>query len=153
MRYDDSWYAGTVVSVPVGRRATAYSVEFDDGDSAKDVKLAEMRVLGEAPTTSKAADASAQAPTVGTSARGLARLATAKKHGHWEDGVPLGRGHGQPYLQPRYADLIRRRVKTVEGRANVGWAAIVASGDWVTFKIPGTNGKKLVVRVEHRAVR
>ena len=161
VKFDGSWYAGIVV----GRAAKGFHVSFDDGDSANDVSLNEMRLVG--------------APVVGAadvrraSARGLARLATmppdaakpasepagaadrgaaaalaaAKKSGRWPDGAALGRGHGQPYLQPKYAELMRQGAKTVEGRANVGWAAAVAAGDWVTFKISGSNGKKLVVRV------
>ena len=34
----------------------------------------------------------------------------------WADGQPVGRGHGSPYLQPRWAASIHNGVKRVEGR-------------------------------------
>jgi ASC-1-like (ASCH) protein len=77
---------------------------------------------------------------------GEVELAVAKRTGRWEDGQTVGRGHGQPYLQPVYAHAIRDRSKTVEGRPGIGWAAGVKAGDWITFKITGSGGKKLVAR-------
>jgi len=65
----------------------------------------------------------------------------------WPDGAKLGRGHGQPYLQPTYAQAISNKSKTIEGRPGIGWAADVAINDWVTFKVSSSGGKKLVVRV------
>ena len=34
----------------------------------------------------------------------------------WGDGQPVGRGHGSPYLQPRWAACIHNGVKRIEGR-------------------------------------
>ena len=165
VKFDGAWYAGSVVGLP-SRAAKGFHVTFDDGDSANDVRLNEMRLVAAAHVVdvTDARRASARglarlatmppvaakpaAEAAGAADRGAAAvLAAAKKSGRWADGAPLGRGHGQPYLQPKYAELMRQGAKTVEGRANVGWAAAVAAGDWVTFKISGSNGKKLVVRV------
>ena len=78
---------------------------------------------------------------------GVPELNEIRTAGAWPDGAALGRGHGQPYLQPQYAQAIANKTKTVEGRPGVGWAAGVAVGDWVTFKISGSGGRKLVCRV------
>jgi ASC-1-like (ASCH) protein len=77
---------------------------------------------------------------------GKTELAAARRAGRWADGIPLGRGHGQPYLQAKYARDIRAQVKTVEGRPGKGWATNVEANDWITFKIPGSGGKTLVCR-------
>ena len=77
---------------------------------------------------------------------GEVELAMAQRTGKWDDGQKIGRGHGQPYLQPVYAHAIREQSKTVEGRPGVGWAANVKAGDWITFKITASGGKKLVAR-------
>ena len=60
-------------------------------------------------------------------------LARVRQNGCWSDGLPLGRGHGQPYLQPAYARALDLR-KSVEGRPLEGWVVHVAAGDWITFK-------------------
>ena len=36
-------------------------------------------------------------------------LARVRQNGCWSDGLPLGRGHGQPYLQPAYARALDLR--------------------------------------------
>ena len=77
---------------------------------------------------------------------GEPELSAAQKAGRWADGQKVGRGHGQPYLQPVYAHAIRERSKTVEGRPGIGWAASVKANDWITFKISGSGGKKLICR-------
>lgn len=74
-------------------------------------------------------------------------LAAAKKAGFWPDGVRVGRGHGQPYLQKQYADAIVSGKKTVEGRPGNGWASAAREGDWVTFKVTGGGGGRLIVCV------
>ena len=38
----------------------------------------------------------------------------------WSDGLPVGKGHGSPYLQATWAAAIHERLKTVEGRPNDG---------------------------------
>lgn len=40
----------------------------------------------------------------------------ALEHGKWGDGEPIGRGHGSPYLQPKWAADIHAVVKRIEGR-------------------------------------
>jgi len=77
---------------------------------------------------------------------GDAELAAFQRVGKWPDGKPLGRGHGQPYLQPQYAHAIRCKQKKVEGRPGTGWAANVKPNDWITFKVTASGGKKLVCR-------
>jgi ASC-1-like (ASCH) protein len=79
-------------------------------------------------------------------ASGETELGNAQKSGKWPDGQKIGRGHGQPYLQPIYAHAMRAKLKTVEGRPGVGWASSVTANDWITFKIPASGGKKLIVR-------
>ena len=110
------------------------------------------------PAATKAAAAQAQAQeraaiearsgSAGWSgwASGETELAVAQLAGKWPDGQKLGRGHGQPYLQPLYAHAIREQSKTVEGRPGIGWAENVTAGDWITFKITASGGKKLVCR-------
>jgi ASC-1-like (ASCH) protein len=85
---------------------------------------------------------------------GSRALQQARNARQWADGSPLGRGHGCPYLQPQYALAMRSGKKTVEGRPHAGWAAQVSVGDWISFKITGTGGKKLHCRVTavHRHV-
>ena len=73
-------------------------------------------------------------------------LARVRQNGCWSDGLPLGRGHGQPYLQPAYAHALDLR-KSVEGRPLEGWVVHVAAGDWITFKISSSGGQQLVCRV------
>ena len=73
-------------------------------------------------------------------------LARVRQNGCWSDGLPLGRGHGQPYLQPAYARALDLR-KSVEGRPLEGWVVHVAAGDWITFKISSSGGQQLVCRV------
>ena len=87
-----------------------------------------------------------QGPTWSGRSSGEVELAVAKRTGRWEDGQKVGRGHGQPYLQAAYAHAIRDGSKTVEGRPGKGWAACVEAGDWITFKITGSGGHKLVAR-------
>jgi ASC-1-like (ASCH) protein len=106
------------------------------------------------PTAAKAAAeeareaAAAKSDLTGWSgwSSGEAELAAAKRAGRWPDGQKIGRGHGQPYLQPVYAHAIRDQSKSVEGRPGIGWAASVSPGDWITFKITASGGKKLVAR-------
>ena len=105
------------------------------------------------PTAAKAAAdqarmLEAEKDTTGWSgwSSGEVELAAVQRSGKWEDGQKLGRGHGQPYLQPTYAHAIRNQSKTVEGRPGIGWAANVKAGDWITFKITASGGKKLVTR-------
>ena len=40
----------------------------------------------------------------------------AKQEGTWEDGAPVGRGHGSPYLREVWARRIRNGRKRYEGR-------------------------------------
>ena len=44
----------------------------------------------------------------------------AKMSGHWPDGKKVGRGHGQPYLKPKWARAIRAGRKCVVGRPDEG---------------------------------
>ena len=44
----------------------------------------------------------------------------AKSAKHWPDGAPIGRGHGQPYLQAHWARQLRNGLKQVEGRPDEG---------------------------------
>ena len=44
----------------------------------------------------------------------------ARQCGLWPDGARVGRGFGQPYLKPAYAEAITQGLKTVEGRPNEG---------------------------------
>ena len=65
----------------------------------------------------------------------------------WPDGRPLGRGHGQPYLQSKYADRVKAGTKTWEGRVYAGWCTKVREDDWITFKVSGSaTGETLIVR-------
>ena len=79
-------------------------------------------------------------------ASGETELAAVQKVGRWPDGQAIGCGHGQPYLQPKYARLMRFGQKTVEGRPGTGWASNVKVNDWITFKITASGGKKLICR-------
>jgi ASC-1-like (ASCH) protein len=79
---------------------------------------------------------------------GVLALRAAQNAGEWADGHPLGGGHGQPYLKLKYASMLRSGSKTVEGRPNLGWVTAVSPGDWITFKISGTGGLKLVCKVD-----
>ena len=54
----------------------------------------------------------------------------AKKLGMWPDGAAIGRGHGQPYLQQRWAVKIRDRVKVVEGRPCEGVSTSLAASSF-----------------------
>ena len=98
----------------------------------------------------------------------------AKAAGFWPDGARVGRGHGQPYLQPHWAKQIREGLKTYEGRPREGvsppshplshrpdpdpdpnprprvrrqWVTQVEANDYVTFKISGSGGRVLCCRV------
>ena len=76
---------------------------------------------------------------------GVPELNEIRTAGAWPDGAALGRG--TPAVpQPQYAQAIANKTKTVEGRPGVGWAASVAVGDWVTFKIPARAGGSRVPR-------
>lgn len=77
---------------------------------------------------------------------GEKELAEARCTGRWPDGAKVGRGHGQPYLQQKYALAIHHGTKTVEGRPGIGWATNVTADDWITFKISASGGMKLVAR-------
>lgn len=72
----------------------------------------------------------------------------AKSTKHWPDGAPIGRGHGQPYLQARWARQLRNGLKQVEGRPDEGWARHVGVDDYITFKISGSSGRVLCTRVK-----
>ena len=92
----------------------------------------------------------------------------AKAAGFWPDGARVGRGHGQPYLQPHWAKQIREGLKTYEGRPREGvsppshplshrpdpdpdpnprprvrrqWVTQVEANDYVTFKISSSGGR------------
>jgi hypothetical protein len=81
------------------------------------------------------------------------QLHEAKEKGQWSDGAPIGRGHGQPYLECKYAKAIRRRKKRVEGRPGGGWVEssgrLIAPNDYINFKISGQDrnsmGDNLIV--------
>ena len=75
-----------------------------------------------------------------------ARLELYRARGTWPDGARVGRGHGQPYLQPAYADLIRSGRKTWEGRANAGWLTKVRADDSITFKVTTRGAERVVAR-------
>ena len=78
---------------------------------------------------------------------GSAALKLSRRSGSWPDGMPVGRGFGQPYLRPEFAEDVAAGRKTIEGRPREGWAAAVKPNDWVTFKISGTGGRKLCCRI------
>ena len=46
----------------------------------------------------------------------------------------------------QYAHAMRSKLKTVEGRPGIGWAANVKANDWITFKISASGGMKLICR-------
>ena len=76
-------------------------------------------------------------------------LSAAQRDGRWPDDIPYtGKHHHMPYLQEPYATHIRSGRKTVEGRPGNGWAGIAKRGDWITFKITKSNGKKLQCRIK-----
>ena len=50
----------------------------------------------------------AQLPTNWKS--GATERDVARTSGYWPDGKPVGRGHGQPYLQPKYAVLMAQGI-------------------------------------------
>ena len=56
--------------------------------------------------------------------------------GKWPDGAPVGRGHGQPYLRPIYAQLIRKKLKTVEAWPNEGVRFSIAHASPVAPALP-----------------
>ena len=70
-----------------------------------------------------------------------------RERGSWDDGTPVGRGWGQPYLQPKYARFIAPGTKIIEGRPSEGWVTGAAPHDWVTFKFSASGGRVLVCRV------
>ena len=47
----------------------------------------------------------------------------------------------------RYSKANADGAKSSEGRLSQGWVTQVSAGDWVTFRISGTGGEKLVCRV------
>ena len=53
-----------------------------------------------------------------------ARNSKATKEGTWEDGAPVGRGHGSPYLLEVWARKIRNGKKRNEGRPFDGVRAV-----------------------------
>ena len=72
--------------------------------------------------------------------------------GRWPDGSSVGRGHGQPYLMPTYAQALRDGRKTHEGRPGGGWLQppgrrLIATGDYITFKVSGSREDRLRARV------
>ena len=69
-----------------------------------------------------------------------------KARGAWPDGKTFGRGHGQPYLQPKYADLIKSGAKTWEGRAYAGWLEHVSVDDCITFKVTTRGAERVIAR-------
>ena len=69
-----------------------------------------------------------------------------KARGAWPDGKRFGRGHGQPYLQPKYADLIKSGAKTWEGRAYAGWLEHVSVDDCITFKVTTRGAERVIAR-------
>ncbi|KAK7234530.1 hypothetical protein SO694_00195019 [Aureococcus anophagefferens] len=69
-----------------------------------------------------------------------------KERGFWDDGAAVGGGHGQPYLQLKYAQEILRGAKTWEGRAYAGWATSVLKDDYVTFKV-GSGEERVIARI------
>ena len=69
-----------------------------------------------------------------------------KERGFWDDGAAVGGGHGQPYLQLKYAQEILRGAKTWEGRAYAGWATGVLKDDYVTFKV-GSGEERVIARI------
>ena len=78
---------------------------------------------------------------------GEGHLCRVRARGSWDDGTPVGRGWGQPYLQPKYARLLASGSKTIEGRPSEGWVTGAVPNDWVTFKISASGGRVLVCRV------
>ena len=73
----------------------------------------------------------------------LGRVRAARR---WPDGAALGSGHGQPYLQPKYADLIKSGAKTWEGRAYAGWLEHVSVDDCITFKVTTRGAERVIAR-------
>ncbi|KAH8053418.1 hypothetical protein JL722_9649 [Aureococcus anophagefferens] len=58
-----------------------------------------------------------------------------------------GRGRGgEPYLQPKYADLIKSGAKTWEGRAYAGWLEHVSVDDCITFKVTTRGAERVIAR-------
>jgi len=81
---------------------------------------------------------------------GQRAIAEARDSGFWNDGMAFGRGHGQPYLEPKYADAILKGRKTVEGRPGGGFLKTsqryIDKGDYINFKVSGQTGRLLAVR-------
>jgi ASC-1-like (ASCH) protein len=86
------------------------------------------------------------AAVVSTRSSPKSRLARYRAAGRWPDGNRMGRGHGQPYLKPEYADLIRSGAKTWEGRANAGWLEKLSVDDAITFKVTTRGSERLYAR-------
>ena len=63
-------------------------------------------------------DASVEIPSPWLSGEDVRDLAVQSRR--WSDGLPIGMGHGSPYLQGTWAALIHQKLKTVEGRPNDG---------------------------------
>ena len=118
------------------------------GRGAKNIEKKPSQMTKSAPRSGAGWASGKGAPRSGWAGwtSGMAELEAARRAGRWADGAPLGRGHGQPYLQAKYARDIRAQVKKVEGRPGQGWATRVKANDWITFKIPGSGGQKLVCR-------
>ena len=85
-----------------------------------------------------------------TSSTGQRAISKARATGYWRDGMPFGRGFGQPYLMAKYADAILKGDKTVEGRPGGGFLKTakryIDKGDYINFKVSGQSGRLLAVR-------
>ena len=55
---------------------------------------------------------------------GEAERDSVKSLGRWHDGTPIGKGHGSPYLAPRWAKQMHGGWKVVEGRPDEGVSTI-----------------------------
>jgi ASC-1-like (ASCH) protein len=83
-------------------------------------------------------------------------LAECTANGKWPDGAAMGKKcRHSPFLQPKYADMIRDGSKTHEGRPLCGFVKpsnmeegklAIAENDFIGFKITGTS-KTLYARV------
>jgi len=117
-----------------------------DADDAEDVsrvapkkvadKKKKKKTKKKKPAKKKPASKEKASPETMRQWAALGRVRAARR---WPDGAALGCGHGQPYLQPKYADLIKSGAKTWEGRAYAGWLENVSVDDSITFKVTTRN--------------
>lgn len=99
--FADGDYAGTVTNVSGADGATVYSIDFDDGDRAKDVKENEMRTMldaREAPPPRTPAERLPRSSVVSTPAK--AKRASPKKRRHTSAANPPSRVRAIEFHEP-----------------------------------------------------